>query len=149
MNDYFEREFMAVEKELLRLKTSAQRSSGTVITTKTTQAVRVELVAYNTYCRGYSYYKIIPENDSIVNITLDWYHEDVSKEWQVPRVSRMINFNKIMLPDNSIVIEVSAYGTNWSTDGTDDLSRLRNGETVVVTANMTVQSTNNFTIESM
>lgn len=149
MNDYFEREFLALERELLRLKTSAQRSSGTVVTTKTVQPISVQLVDLNTYCRGYTYYVIEPETDSIVNITLDWYYEDVSKEWQVPRVSRSFGVNKIIQPSGKIILEFYAYGTTWSTDNSDDLSRLRNGETVIITANATIQSTNEFTIRSM
>lgn len=149
MNEYFEREFLALERELLRLKTSAQRSSGTVITTKITQPISVQLVDLNTYCRGYAYYVIEPETDSIVNITLDWYYEDVSKEWEVPRVSRSFGVNKIIQPSGKIILEFYAYGTTWSTDSSDDLSRLGNGETVIITANATIQSTNSFTIRSM
>ncbi len=149
MNDYFEREFLSLERELLRLKTSSQRSSGTVVTTKTVQPISVQLVDLNTFCRGYSYYVIEPKNASIVNITLDWYYEDVSKEWQVPRVSRSFGFNKIIQPSGNIVLEFYAYGTTWSTDGSDDLSRLKDGETVILTANATIQSTNDFTIRSM
>ncbi len=149
MNDYFEREFVALERELLRLKTSAQRSSGTVVTTKTIIPVEVKLINYDTYCRGYSYYVIEPSSDSIINVTLDWYYEDVSKEWQVPRVSRSFGVNKTIQQSGKIILEFYAYGTTWSTDSSDDLSRLKNGETVIITANATIQSTNDFTIRSM
>lgn len=148
MDGYFEKEFMALEKELTYLKTSAQRSSGTITTISKTIQVNVNLVNYDTFCRGEAYYIIKPEADSIVNITLDWYFQDVAKEWEVPRVSRSIRFRKIALPDNTIGVQIYAAGTTWSLDDNDDLSRLKRGESVIISANMTVQCTNNFTIEA-
>lgn len=147
MNDYFEREILAVERELTRLKTAAQRSSGTVVTTKASKEINIELHNTSAGCRGEADYVITMSKDCLVNITLDWYFEDVTKEWQPFRTSRSMSYHKSILPDGKIGVHIIARGTDYSTDGSDDESRVARGETIVLTTTMTVLATNNISIE--
>lgn len=151
MDDYFGREFSTLEREIRQLKTAAIKSSANVETVATTIAVSIPLSisSSQTYCRGYTYYKVSCERDSIVMVTLDWYHTDIMVEWQTPRITRSIEVHKCMLSDGSFGIELIGNGTTYSTDGTDDLSRLRNGQSVSIAANMTVRATNNFAVEQI
>ena len=151
MDNYFENEILRIERELSQLKTAAQRSSSVIDTVSQTIPVSVPLStnASQTICRGEIGYSLEADTNSILDITLDWYHQDVSLEWQVPRISRRIGVYKSELTDGKIGILVFAYGTNWSPDGSDDLSRLKRGESVSITANMTIQSTNNFVVRQI
>lgn len=151
MENYYNSEFGAMEKELYWLKTAAIKSAANIETTAKTVRIDVPLAisSSQTYCIGYVYYKIKCENESIVMVTLDCYHTDIMVEWQTPRINRSLDIVKMRLPDGSIGLEIYANGTTFSTDGTDDLSRLRNGESVIISANLTVRATNNFTLEKV
>lgn len=150
MESFFDREFLALERELQLLKTSAQRSSGTVETVSSTLPVSVPLSISGSgnSCSGSRTYIIKPESESVLNITLDWYHENVMEEWRVARISRSARVRTVELPNGDLGVNVVVTGTNWSENDNDDLSRLRRGESVSVNVNLTIQSTNNFEVEA-
>ena len=148
MDGYFEQEISYLERELSRLKTAAQRSSGTVETISKTVKVNISLSMNQaqTACSGYAYYTVEPESDSVVNATLDWYYEDVSVEWRPYRTGRAMSLKRFMLPDRRICVEIRADGSDWSGDNSDDLSKLKNGQSVSLSVNLTVQCTDKFTM---
>lgn len=149
MEQFFEREFLALERELSQLKTAAQRSSGMVETTSKTipLSIPLQISSSGMACDGSVEYKLKAESNSIITVTLDWYYENVAEEWQLYRTSRAVRVSQIGLPNGYIGITVTASGTDYSTDQSDDLSRLERGESVSITANMTILSTNEFTLE--
>ena len=151
MENYFDREILALERELSQIKTAAQRSSGVIKTVSKTIQVSVSLVISEsrTFCRGYTYYEITTNSDSILQITLDWYHQNVMDEWKIARTSRYILARTVRLNNGKLGIQVVSQGTNWSADQSDDLSRLERGESISITANMTILSTDNFTIRKL
>lgn len=148
MNDYFEREILAVEDELSQLKTAAQRSSGTVETTSKTVAVSVPLSmnAARTTCSGSVAYLITCEHNAAVMATLDWYYGNVADNWRTPRATRRARVSTKMQPDGKILATVTCNGTSVVDSGTSDLARLKNGESVSISVNLTVRATDNFTI---
>lgn len=149
MNEYFENEILRIEREILWLKTCAIQSSATVETVKknTTVNVPLSMNAPQTSCRGSVSYVVTPDTNAIVMATLDWYHQDVTKEWEIARTSRLIDIDETVLSNGKIKLTISAIGTNYSTDGTDDLSKLKNGQSVSISAVLTVRATDNFTLE--
>lgn len=151
MDNYFDREFLALERELKQLKTAAQRSSGAVVTTSQAVSVSVPLAmnSSQTECSGEKKYRLVSDRDTIFNITLDWYNENVIEAWRTARISRSARIETAALNDGSILVNVLVVGTNWSTDGSDDLSRLERGESVNVGVNMTVLATDDFEIQEV
>lgn len=149
MNNFFEREVLSLERELLWLKTCAQRSSGVVETVTKTVAVSVPLSmnTQQTSCSGVVYYVVEPESTAIIIPTLDWYCS--GSNWDVGRTPSIVRTAGVVertLGNGRRRIAVSVSGTNFSTDASDDLSRLRRGETVSVSVNLTVRASDNFTI---
>ena len=151
MEQYFEREFLAIERELSMLKTAAQQSSGVVETTTKTTSLTISLSIDSSglTCSGYARYRVKPDKDAIIIATLDWYHQNVADEWKPFRTSRSISLNKFALPNGYIGIEITVAGTNSSTDQSDDLSKLEKGQSVNVSATMTIKCTDEFTLEKV
>lgn len=150
MHNYFEREITALERELYLLKTAAQRSSGTVETLSRTLQLNLPLSmnAAQTTCSGDIYYVVNCDSDSIVNATLDWYYENVADAWKSYRPTRSATLDRFMLSDGSLLLRVVVYGSDWSSDASDDLSKLKNGQSVSIPVKLTVQCTDNFTLET-
>lgn len=151
MNDYFDREVLSVERELVRLKTAAQKSSQVVDTVAKTVSVNVPLsvVSGGTTCKGEVHYAVSCDTDSIIMATLNWYHGNIYDEWQVPRISRAMKVDKVRMSNDNIGLIITAYGTNYSADGTDDLTKLKNGQSVTISASLTVRCTDNFTVGAL
>lgn len=148
MNDYFEREFLILERELVRLKTAAQRSSGTVATVSKTIKVVIPLSlnSSGTSCSGDITYRVIPETNSLVIATLDWYHENIQNDWEIPRTSRAVALYETQVDNGGLQLRVAAEGTQYSSTGTSDVQKLQNGQSVSIEVNLTILATNNFTI---
>lgn len=152
MNEYFEREITALERELTNLKTTAQRSAGIIETISKTVDVNVPLgLEYNAggvaFARGKAIYQVTPESDSIVVFTLDWYNGDVYKVWDPWLITRTISTNTVKLDDGRICIIISVEGTMTTDDGTmSDVEKLKQGQSVVVNVKLTARSTDNFTM---
>ena len=73
MNNYFEREILAIERELSWVKTASQRSSGVIDTVSQTISFSIPLGmnTSQTLSQGVVYYEITPQDYSIFDITLE------------------------------------------------------------------------------
>lgn len=153
MNDYFNTELLYLNKEITRLKTSAQRSAALLVTTSQTVRIDANLelgtgidvggpqVAVKTFN-----YEIVTESNAIITSTLDWYYADISQAWRQPPYvyARYIDMAEVVLPNGNAGIRLSIYGTNVGVN--NDAERVAGGQTVTVTVNLTVRCSDNFII---
>lgn len=145
MQNYFENEIKNMERELVRLKTAAQRSSAVVSTVSQSVDISISLSlnAAQTSASGQVRYRISTESDALVSMTLAKYYDDVNIGWQVPRATRVIILEKSVM-GSDIIATIIGTGTQGANS---DVSTLINGGSVTLTTTMTVMATDNFTIE--
>jgi len=150
MNNYFDRELLALEKELLWLKTSSQKSSSLVETTSQTIPISVNLElgtgSSDPFAVAVLYYEIVASQDALIIPTLDWYYADITQAWRVlPTVyARYIDMKQIILPNGNNGIKFTVFGTNMGAN--NDAHRVAAGETITISFNLTVRCTTNFTL---
>ena len=146
MDNYFSSEIAQIEKELTRLKTSMSKSAGVIQTVTKNVDVEVPL-ALNpglTTATGSVSYRIQPEKDAIIVCTLNWYSEDVTKDYMVPRTVRNIYLKESEV-DGKRIVKVNAIGTQFGDN--NDVQKLINGQSVSISARLTIQATCEFTVE--
>lgn len=149
MDNYFNRELDYLKKELTRIKTNSQKSSSSATLVKQTVNVSTNLVWENISdpygsARSDVIYEIIPNSDSIVVCTLDWYFGDINGSYTTDQTTREIQVHQFVLSNGHPAIELYFIGTENGPNS--DAARARNGETITVSVNLTVTSTDNFTI---
>lgn len=149
MDNYFNHELNYLKKELTRLKTAAQKSASSAKLVKQTVNISVNLVwedisyPYGS-ARATAVYEIIPNSDSIIVPTLDWYFGDITKSYVVYQSTRKIQMSEFILPTGNPGVYLYFIGTE---DGPNsDAARAKNGETITVSVNLTVTCTDNFTL---
>lgn len=149
MENYFNHELNYLKKELTRLKTAAQKSASSAKLVKQTVNVSTNLVwvdlsdPYGS-ARSDVIYEIIPNSDSLVICTLDWYFGDITKSYDIYQSTREIQVQQFALSNGHPAIELYFIGTE---DGPNsDAARAKNGETITVSVNLTVTCTDNFSI---
>lgn len=151
MDNYFDREFNSLEKELLRLKTSAQKSAGVMKTISKTVNVTVNL-QYKDYsyptgsARADAFYEVVTDADAIVIPTLDWYYGDINQSASLDNSTRRIMVWWGFRPNGNIGIHLYFIGTEPGDNS--DAARTKRGETVTVSVNLTVLCTQDFVIRS-
>ena len=149
MENYFNHELNYLKKELTRLKTATQKSASSAKLVKQTVNVSTNLVwedisyPYGS-ARSDVLYEIVPNTDSIIICTLDWYYGDITKSYDIYQSTREIRVKQLVLPNGKPGIELYFIGTE---DGPNsDAARAKNGETITVSVNLTVTCTDNFSI---
>lgn len=149
MDNYFNHELNYLKKELTRLKTAAQKSASSAKLVKQTVNVSTNLVwedisyPYGS-ARATAVYEVIPNSDSIIVPTLDWYFGDITKSYEITQSTREIQMSTFILPTGNFGVYLYFIGTE---DGPNsDAARAKNGETITVSVNLTVTCTDNFTL---
>lgn len=150
MNDYFEREIIHLEKELTNLKTSAQRSGGIVKTVSKTVAITVQLqwedISWpNGSARAETFYEVVTDKDAIIIPTLSWYDEDVFEP--LFGTKREIQVTRGFLNNGNYGIYLYFIGSEQGDNS--DAARTKRGETVNVSVDLTVVSTQDFTFRKV
>lgn len=146
MDNYFDREILQMERELLRLKTSQQKFAGSVPTIKKNLQISVPLAlaAGGLTARGQIYCKIVPESTALVYPTLAKYYDDVLLFPYVEDRTRSFSM-EMYQNGNDLYLEIIAYGTNYGQN--NDVATLKNGVSVSLTNTITVVATDNFELE--
>ena len=146
MDNYFDKEILQMERELLRLKTSQQKFAGSVPTVKKSIQISVPLALSGggMTARGQIYCKIVPENTALFYPTLAKYYDDVLL---FPYTENRTRYFSIEVYHNGddLFIEIRANGTNYGQN--NDVDTLRNGGSVSLTNTLTVVATDNFELE--
>lgn len=149
MQDYFEHEITQAKKELTRLKTSAQKSSANARIIEQTVNISVNLewedISYPYgSARAEVFYETIPDGPAIVNSTLDWYYADINESYNTAYSTRQIRLRPCILPNGNRGVRIYFIGTE--NDPNSDAVRVKNGETITMSVNLTVKSTNLITV---
>jgi len=145
MQNYFDNELKNIERELTQLKTGMVKSAGVIesISKTVNISVPLELSGSGLTASGEKNYRVYIEKASIVLVTLDWYHEDVTKEWEAQRTSRRARAYKMDFPNGDAGITLVISGKD------DDVTQLKNGYSVSVAVKLTVTCTSDFSIEEI
>lgn len=143
MQDYFDNEIKYLDKELTRLKTSMTKSSGSILTV--VKSVNFSIPLQSTgFLRPSGTTKFILHTDenALFHVTLDSYYDDVMKELDGRYLTRQ-KYPIIANRFGNIRIDVRGLGT------IDDEATIQGGGSVTLTGTMTVQCTNEFTLEQV
>lgn len=143
MQDYFDNEIKYLDKELTRLKTSMTKSSGSILTV--VKSVNFSIPLQSTgFLRPSGTTKFILHTDenALFHVTLDSYYDDVMKELDGRYLTRQ-KYPIIANRFGDIRIDVRGLGT------IDDEATIQGGGSVTLTGAMTVQCTNEFTLEQV
>lgn len=143
MQDYFDNEIKYLDKELTRLKTSMTKSSGSILTI--VKSINFSIPLQSTgFLRPSGTTKFILHTDenALFHVTLDSYYDDVMKELDGRYLTRQ-KYPIIANRFGNIRIDVRGLGT------IDDEATIQGGGSVTLTGTMTVQCTNEFTLEQL
>lgn len=147
MNDYFEREIKSLEREIIALKTSTQKSAGNLeLISKTIHiSIPLELDEYQTGASGSKTYIVRKDSEEIVVAYLDWYTDDITKDWMDTYLQGSVRAGRINhgVYNGADVFRVSAYGNR------NDIDAMIGGASITISMNMTVKCTNNFSLEAI
>lgn len=143
MQNYFDNEIKNIERELLALKTASTVSSIPLeLKQKTIQiSIPLHLSIYQTTATGAVAYKIVSDGDLIIYPYLSWYFEniyDVNVEGEI-RYLRLAN----LYQDGAPVVLIRARGSE------EDIKKMVGGESITLTAKLTVVATRDFTLEKI
>lgn len=149
MENYFDHELNYLKKELTRLKTANQKSASSAKLVRQTVNISVNLAwedisyPYGS-ARATAVYEVIPNSDSIIVPTLDWYFGDVNSSYITNQATREIQMGTFILPTGNYGVYLYFVGTENGPNS--DAARAKNGETITVSVNLTVTCTDNFTL---
>jgi len=143
MQDYFDNEIKYLDKELTRLKTSMTKSSGSIMTISKSINFSIPLESSG-FLRpsGTTRFILNTDANALFHVTLDSYYDDVMKELDGRYLTRQ-KYPIIANRFGNIRIDVRGLGT------IDDEATIRGGGSVTLTGTMTVQCTNEFTLEQV
>lgn len=142
MQDYFEAEVKRAEKELVALKTSMLKSSGSIMTISKSINFSIDLQSTGgSRPSGITKFVINTNSNALFQATLDSYYDDVMQELSGRYLTRQ-KYIAIANRFGDIRIDVRGVGTR------DDETTIRGGGTVTLTGTLTVQCTNDFTLEA-
>ena len=146
MDNYFDREILQMERELLRLKTSQQKFAGSVPTVKKSIQISVPLALAGggMTARGQIYCKIVPDSTALFYPTLAKYYDDVTLFPYVEDRTRSFSMEMFQNGDD-LYLEIRAIGTNYGQN--NDVATLKNGGSVSLTNTITVVATDDFEME--
>jgi len=145
MYNYFDEEVKRIERELVQLATASQKSASVVPTIAKTVSFDVPLSlaasGYSSY--GETTYRIVPNSESLMSVTLDQYYEDIVANHVVPPTTRIV---RVIFGKNV----AGQYITRIYINGKDsDTQTLRGGGSVSVNVKMTVRATDDFRVEAI
>lgn len=145
MDNYFDQEVKMIQKELVRLKTSAQKSAGMVPTVSKSVNLNIPLVldSLSMICSGTVVYKVNVSEDALIVPTLDWYYGDVMQNDHLPYTTRAANAVFGRYSDGSYVVMVTVRGTM------DDSIAISGGSSISVPVVLTVRCSDTFTLEAI
>jgi hypothetical protein len=147
MNNYFEREIKGLEREIIALKTANQKSAGNLQLVSKTIPISIPLVLneYQTFARGRKTYAVRKNSEELVVAYLDWYTDDISREWVDAYTQGSVRSGRIAhgVYNGTDVFQITVYGDR------NDIDAMAGGASITISLNMTVKCTNDFTLEAL
>jgi hypothetical protein len=150
MNGYFESEITRLEKELTDLKTSQQKFAGQapLVTKSANMSIGLSITSdLIPAAIGHKAFKLTFQKPTFFVPTLAHYYDNANLSEDFPRTTRYMYFNLGRLSSNQYIIDVRAYGTQWS-EGSD-AEVIKGGGSVSLNNVLTVQATDDFTLEAL
>lgn len=148
MENYFESEILRIEREILAIKTSQQKFAGEVPLVTKTGSVSINLSITSDIVPaaiGQQAFRLTFQNTAFFVPTLAHYYDNANLSEDFPRTTRYMYFTIGKINSNQYIILVKAYGTQWTENS--DAEVIRRGGSVTLTNTLTVQATDNFTLE--
>lgn len=144
MNNYFDSEINNLNREILFLKTSGQKSAATVRTMAQSVSITVQLRLQGSSRVGaQANFEVTADSEALVMATLDKYFDDITINdhgWGSRTRTTKILLYKPM--ENTTLINIAFEGDN------QDVITIRDqGGTVEMSTTLTVRCTDNFTLE--
>lgn len=144
MREYFDQEIKMLEKEITALKTSMAKSAGMIVMAEKTVDVTISLTLPSDTAiapSGVAQVQAAGVGGGFLMATLDKYYDDISlASGDYDTRKRWI---WLSMADGTIVVNIGASGT-W-----EDGQTIRQGGSVSITAKLTVQATEDFTLEAI
>lgn len=152
MDNYFNQEIKSIKREITAIKTASQKSAVTApMVTKTTNVntnLEYKDISYPWgSARSTVKYEVETDNAEIIIPTLDWYFGDISRAGMTDQSTREIQLNTRVASSGNIIVELYFIGTENGVDS--DAQKVKNGETVTVSVNLTVRCTNDFNLRRL
>lgn len=146
MDNYFEREIMTLEREIRQLKTAQQKSAGQVPTIFKSISFNVPLSlnSSQTTAHGSAAFRVTTTDNCLIIPTLAKYYDNIALAEYIPLKTRYMTITIGKIAQYTYLIELSARGTEGANS---DVSTLIGGGSVVLDNTLTVQSTDEFTLE--
>lgn len=149
MQNYFENEVKNVERELLWLKTSGQKSASAIDTASEKISLNVNLeyqeISYLTgSARASKWYRVRTDDDAIIVPTLSWYYGDISQAANPEFTTREIQMSTGIM--NGVFV-IGLYFIGTEKGDNSDAARVKRGETVTVSVDLNIVCTSEFTVE--
>lgn len=143
MQDYFDNEIKHLTRELTALKTSMVKSSGSILSVSKSYNFSIPLQSSGfLYPSGTVKFVLHTDGNALFHVTLDSYYDDVMKQLDGSDLTRL-KYVVIAQRFGNIRIDVRGLGTK------DDEATIRGGGSVTLTGAMTIQCTNEFTLEAV
>lgn len=146
MNDYFDQEIKMLNREILQLKTSVQKSAGVMPIVSKTVTVDIPLVLHvaeigPSTCSGRVDFLVDAAGNSPVMATLNKYFDDITKSQGWPYKTRQGMITLGARQDGRIGVAVVARGDET------DVAHMESGASITLTYQLTIRALNDFTIE--
>lgn len=142
MQEYFEQEITAIEKELRWLKTSAVKSGATITSISKSLPYNIPLeLTSSTNAAGSARFRLTVDDNANFNATLDKYFDNIVAGPYGDSRRRAVEVSYIS--SGVYVIRVYARGDS------NDISTLERGGQATMGGTLTVCCTDNFVLEAI
>lgn len=144
MENYFDNEIKQIKREITNLKTSAQKSAGSLETKSASVSMEVELkIVGSGRPVANKMFDIESNTRDLAMITLDKYYDDIyaNDHYSDPSRSAKVFYSRT---DPFTIRAIVAF-----VGSEDDWTTIQGGGTVKMSATMTVRCTNDFEISEV
>jgi len=142
MENYFDKQLLAIERELVGLKTSSLKSAAAVetIADSVNLSLPLQLNGAGTVASASKLYKIVIQGNELIMPTTDWHFGDVT---QYPQNSTRRAYCQLgRTSGGDMLLQVVVRGDD------NDVTTLKNGGSVSLSVELTVRCTGTFTLEA-
>lgn len=144
MENYFTQELKQLKREITNIKTSAQKSAGSIKTSVQSVSMSVDLQIVDSGLPVAKKEYIIESNTTdLAMVTLDNYYADIYRNDHSSNPSRSTKLFVYRVDDTRLRADVIFKGDE------NDWNTISGGGTVSMSATMTIRCTNNFTISEV
>ena len=144
MENYFSTEVSRLNREILQLKSSNQKSAQALSAISMVENISLDLaVSGSDEVTALAAWSITMDSESLVFVSLDKYYDDITiNDHQAPERSRSRKLHLFFTSPTSAIVGITMRGNS-----SDVVSIRDQGGKVTMGATLTVTCTGNFTME--